>query len=358
MATFQVLNIRDARELFRWKELWAAWPCREVYAHPGYMGLYLDDRSDGYCAVLESDEGNVLYPFICRDLSKETYGDIGVRPIGDIVTPYGYGGQFIWDHTDPAALAGSFRAFFDPWAAERNIVSEVVKFSLFEKGLLPYQGEREERLKNIVVDLSPGEEALFMSFEHKVRKNVKKAVRQGVTVAADAAGAQLESFLRIYHGTLERRSAKGLYYFDAAFFAGLQRELPGQYMYFHALHEGQVISTELVLVSAESVYSFLGGTASDKFSLAPNDLLKFEIIKWARSKGKKYFVLGGGVSPDDGIYHYKRSFAPGGAVPFYVGTRVLRRDLYEKLVENRKRLERTEQGGWTPVPGFVPEYRT
>ena len=34
-------------------------------------------------------------------------------------------------------------------------------------------------------------------------------------------------------------------------------------------------------------------------------------------------MLGGGYGADDGIFRYKRSFAPHGLVPFFVGRRVL-----------------------------------
>ena len=40
-------------------------------------------------------------------------------------------------------------------------------------------------------------------------------------------------------------------------------------MYFHALHKEVVVSTELVLVSAENVYSFLGGSERSLSKSAP-----------------------------------------------------------------------------------------
>ena len=79
------------------------------------------------------------------------------------------------------------------------------------------------------------------------------------------------------------------------------------------LSEGRVVSTELVFVAAEHVYSFLGGTLTEALELRANDLLKHEIIRWARDAGRKTFVLGGGYGAADGIFRYKLSFAPKGA---------------------------------------------
>lgn len=107
------------------------------------------------------------------------------------------------------------------------------------------------------------------------------------------------------------------------------------FIYFHAVSDKKIISSELVLISADRVYSFLGGTDRNSFELRPNDLLKYEILLWAKRQGKSNFVLGGGYQPDDGIYNYKLAFAPKGSVPFFIGRRVLANDIYDRLVKNK-----------------------
>jgi hypothetical protein len=309
-----------------WLAHWSSWPEREVYAHPGYVSLDEDEHTRALAAGWRSDEGCVLYPFLLRDLRGEPFG----VDAADVVTPYGYGGAFFWGR-DRDAVAREFWPAFDAWAAERRVVSEFVRFALFEDELLPYPGEREQRLVNVVRDLAPSVDALWMDCEHKVRKNVKKARRAGVTIEFDVAGARLDDFLRLYLHTLERREAPARYRFPRAFF---ERLPDGLCVYVHALHGDEVVSSELVLLSEHNAYSFLGGTDSDAFELRPNDLLKWELIRWAKDAGKHRFVLGGGHRPDDGIFKYKRSFAPHGLVPFSVGRRVLQPQLYRELVEN------------------------
>jgi hypothetical protein len=304
-----------------------------VHAHPEYVRLYEDPGTRANCAL---DEG-VLYPFLLRELPFGAKG-------ADIVTPYGYGGAFRSGAADPEA----FWAAFDAWAAEERVVSELVRFSLFRDRLLPYPGEREQRLVNVVRDLGPDDEELWMDYEHKVRKNVKKARRSGLEVEIDETGARLDDFLRLYEHTLERRLAAGRYRFPRDFFERIRDRLPGQFVYAHVLDGGRVVSSELALVSATSAYSFLGGTHEDAFALRPNDLLKVELFRWAQAAGKQRFVLGGGFEPDDGIFRYKRSFAPQGLVPFEIGTRVLRPDAYTEL---------TGRAGGPREPGFFPAYR-
>jgi hypothetical protein len=325
---FEVLTADDPR----WLERWSAWPEREVHAHPEYVRLY-EDEGLPLCAV---DDG-VLYAFLLRGLPGGVEGS-------DIVTPYGYGGAFRTGEADPDAF---WRAF-DAWAAEQGVVSELVRFSLFPDRLLPYPGRREERLVNVVRDLGPSADELWMDYEHKVRKNVKKARRSGLRVEIDETGERLDDFLRLYGDTLERREAFDRYRFPRDFFERIRDRLGGRLAYAHALDGDRVVSSELVFVSATSIYSFLGGTEESAFPLRPNDLLKVELILWAKEAGKRRFVLGGGFQPGDGIFRYKRSFAPHGLVPFEIGTRVLRPDAYEALVERT---------GGNPEPGFFPAYR-
>ena len=147
---------------------------------------------------------------------------------------------------------------------------------------------------------------------------------------------------------MDRREARRGYYFPRTFFEAIATGLAGQFAYFHALVEGRIVSTELALVSADNVYSFLGGTDQAAFDLRPNDLLKHELIVWAKQAGKRRFVLGGGYTEDDGIVRYKKAFAPTGQMSFYVGRRVFDQPSYDRL---------TQQHGATPVAGYFPAYR-
>jgi GNAT acetyltransferase-like protein len=335
---FYIWNAANPQEYQAWIAVWKNWHQGEIYAHPDYLRLYLGAGDKACCAFLQLPTGFVLYPFILRDLSYEPYWDSSLPPLSDITSAYGYGGAYVQGNM--ADRADEFWSYFDIWASQTNVVSEFVRFSLFKETLLPYWGDIEQKQDNIVCDINLSLDSIWMNFRHKVRKNVKRAQKNQIRIDIDESAQRLDDFLHIYRSTMKRRNAKKQYYFSRQYFENLNHNLAGQYIYFHALHNDTVVASELVLVSANTVYSFLGGTIAEAFHLRPNDLLKYEIIKWAKASGKSRFVLGGGYEANDGIYKYKESFSPSGKLPFFVGKRILKADFYEELVHRRKAMDK------------------
>jgi len=323
-----------------------------VFAHPDYVSLFARDQDTPIAVYAEEPGGFVLYPMILRPIDSDLAA--AAEGASDLTSPYGYGGPFLSGTFGDAA--GFWRAF-DDWARTRKVVSEFVRFSLFDDQLLAHPGARDERLMNVVRDLTCDEAAMWADFDHKVRKNVNKARREGVTIEIDPDGARLDEFLQIYTTTMDRRAASKGFYFGREFFERIVRTLRGQFVFVHARHDNRVISTELALVSARHVYSFLGGTDEASFALRPNDLLKLELMLWAKQQGRRAFVLGGGYAPEDGIFKYKRGFAPHGLVPYFIGTRVLDADRYATLTAAHEHHGRARDAGWNPSPGFFPRYR-
>jgi hypothetical protein len=128
-------------------------------------------------------------------------------------------------------------------------------------------------------------------------------------------------------------------------------------MFAHVFHQDRIVSSELVLLSVETGYFFLGGTLAEAFALRPNDLLKHETFLRTREIGIRRFVLGGSYRPEDGLLRYKRSFAPTGVQPFNVGAQVIDPARLEALVGRRREWESSQGREWAPAEGFFPPYR-
>jgi hypothetical protein len=345
----------DPQDRAAWLAAWNAWPEREVFAHPGYGELFARDHDKFMCAFYaDGSDVHVLYPFILRPIDGPLIAGASQH---DMISPYGYGGPYTWGAVKSNDTGDYFWAAVNAWAASHNVVSEFIRFGLRPEMFLSYPGHSVTRTTNIVRRLDVDDETLWMSFDQKVRKNVNKARRGGVTVEVDLSGLKLDEFLRLYEGTMDRRQARSDYYFGRGFFQALIDGLPGQFAFFHATQAGEIVSTELVLISQTSVYSFLGGTDSASFADRPNDLLKYEVMLWAKSHGKRSFVLGGGATSGDGIERYKRAFAPKGDVDFSTGQRILDESAYERLTDGREKEFAEANRDWPAESQFFPAYR-
>ena len=126
----------------------------------------------------------------------------------------------------------------------------------------------------------------------------------------DPDGERLDEFLHVYTETM-KRPRRSNYLFSREFFESLLRGLRAGGT-VHVVHDGKVVSSELVMLSQRHASFFLGGTLAESFDLRPNDLLQVETLQWCRNAGKKSLVLGGGYKGSEGLGKGKRCFAPGG----------------------------------------------
>lgn len=347
----RILDAAVASDLAEWKALWERWPGREVFAHPDYVRLFARPFDRAVCAVGEDAGGTILFPLLLRPLAAEPWAAPGERRL-DAISPYGYGGPFAFGE-GPRDDGGFWRAH-EAWCREAAVVSTFARLPLFDEQLPRLPAAPEPRGPNVVRALRADLGAIWMEYDRSVRANVKAAERNGVTIEVDRTGARLDAFVEVYEHTMTRRGANGWYFFPRSFFDELVRRLAGQYVFFHALHEGRVVSTELILVSREHAYMLLSGTRAEAYPLRPNDLLRHRTVVWSAEQGLRAYVLGGGYEPGDGVYRHKRNFAPKGQLEFRVACLLHDAAAARELEVRRSAAE----GGWAPRDGYFPRYRS
>lgn len=352
------VNFLDAAQLEdrkKWLDLWTAWPEREVMAHPDYVRLFARPQDRVMAATLQTAGGGILYPVILRPIAAEPWAAEDTAGC-DLTTAYGYGGPFCWSTTPE--MAQLFWSHFDSWALAQKAVTSFARLSLFPSQLLSFNGETLPIAPNIVRRLDMEDEELWADYEREARKNIEVAVGRGLTVGFDASGKTLDDFHEIYTSTLHRRGALQDYYYSRAFFERLVQDLPGQFVIAHAMEGRESVSAELVLLSVDHAYSFLGGTLREAYPLCPNYLLKHRTFLWCRDRGIKKLVLGGGYQPQDGILRYKKHFARRAQVTFTVGRKIYNSPESQRLVDRRRLWMRGRGLPWSPAAGFFPEYRS
>ncbi len=103
-----------------------------------------------------------------------------------------------------------------------------------------------------------------------------------------------------------------------------------------------------ITVNGRLNYHFSGSLQAYN-SLAPTNLLLYEIALWGYANGYKTLYLGGGVgSREDSLFSFKRSFYKGELNRFYIGKKIFDETKYGEMISLRNDIVDN---------GFFPEYR-
>lgn len=348
MSILTEYNYQDREE---WNRIVRSFKNYDVFYLNEYVTAFMkEDPENGIPLLLLYESGNdrAMNVVFRRDVAKDKkfQGKIEEDSYFDLITPYGYGG--FWGNVENW---DDLNKTYHKYCQENGYICEFVRFELFSTYRKYYAGDVETRTHNVVRNLEIPLDDIWMDFKQKVRKNVKRATKNGLQIIVENTNEHLKDFLDIYYSTMDRCDAQNSFFFSKDFFEEITL-MNENIMYFYAVYDEKVVSAELVIYGSENCYSYLGGTNSEYFSVRPNDFLKYEIIKWAKEKGLKNFVLGGGYGSDDGIFQYKTCLAPKGIVDFYIGKKIFAPAIYQQLV-NLRSAERPSCSS----SDFFPQYR-
>ncbi|GGD10129.1 GNAT family N-acetyltransferase [Hyunsoonleella pacifica] len=290
-----------------------------------------------YATLKKKHETIALMPIYLKKINDYDLCDSNNTDFFDASSPYGYGGP-IFNPTNSAEEISLFWHYLDSWYSKNNIITEFIRFNLFGNHK-HYSGHLVPTLNNVKGTLFDFE-TLWNNFKQKVRNNYRKSLKFNLKSKIYAKNIDtdvLEKFHDIYIKSLNRNKAALNYYYSKTYFEDLINNNPNDTILVLIFKEDIAISAELILIDGNTLYSHLGGTHSEYFNMRPNDFLKIEVMKWAIENNKKYYVLGGGRSNNDGLYQYKKSFFPlDKDIVFYTGRKVINQPIYNNLIKNIK----------------------
>lgn len=162
-----------------------------------------------------------------------------------------------------------------------------------------------QRKTTHILDLTPGEGVLWKGMEGRCRTAVRKAEKDGVTVHAMVDDAALERFVDMLEGVYARQGLASpnprAFYRDVwSTFGG--REVVG----LTAQHAGRDIAGALFVMDARDAYYISGASAGDCGRLSPNNILQWEALRLAITRGVVRYDFVGSDIPR--IARFKESF--------------------------------------------------
>ncbi|MBP4141520.1 GNAT family N-acetyltransferase [Flavobacterium sp. P4023] len=336
-----VLKLNSPEGLKKYQQLLQSLDINEPYYLLDYITVFSNGLDDLICFFFESDHSKATV-FMTGHLKKISIGGNSTDYF-DFITPYGYTGPIFSKNIKNLEIE-KFWQSVDQWYLKNNVITEFIRFNLSGNQEL-YSGDTFSTMLNIkgkIID----EEIQWKAFDHKVRKNVNKAKKENLSSTIyyhSIEPANILEFYTIYIETMKRTNANAKFFYSLSNFTKFIIDNKDYVSICTIYYENIAISSELLLVSDDTIYSFLGGTDDKYFDKRPNDFLKVEALNWGRSQGKKYYVLGGGYGFEDGIFKYKKAFFPTDVVEYYTGRKILRPDIYDQLVEEASKLR--EKGG-------------
>jgi len=156
-------------------------------------------------------------------------------------------------------------------------------------------GYETEAMYNYVVDLTGGEGKIWGDFKKKLRQDIKRTEKKGITVSEGGR----EELLYVYNSVSERYAEQGQ-----------DPSLPKQFLLdvydkFHpqnirifvAKFNGEPIAGLIDIYFKDRAESWVGNVKSAISGIHPNDLLQWHTIKWACEHGLKQYIIMGANTP-------------------------------------------------------------
>jgi len=335
---FEIITLNNSAY---WDKIVKSFAQYDIYYLSGYSkGFYI--HGDGIPLLLYYHDADIrgICVIMKRDIAQiENFKDkFEKKKWFDIVTPYGYGG-FIFEGNLNEDSIVRFNECYCNKLKEENIISVFVRFhpQLQNADPLRIITQVIDLGKTIEMDLK-SEEVIWNNIIPKNRTAIRKSIKNGVSIKHGKSLSLFDKFMEIYNNTMDHDQAEDYYYFGKNFYESIHHDLHDNYEMFYAEYEGEIIAMSIILFANNRMHYHLSGAKYEFRPLAPTNLLLYEAACWGNEQGFKNFHLGGGLgSGEDGLFKFKQAFNRNSGNQFSIGKQIILPEMYEELVEIRKR---------------------
>ncbi|GAB2551949.1 lipid II:glycine glycyltransferase FemX [Spirosoma aerophilum] len=215
----------------------------------------------------------------------------------------------VTDRNSPELADGLLKTFLSRgpkslYTQVRNLSDTSPLKLCFEKNGFGY----EEHL-NILVDLTQSEETLWKEVHSKRRNEIRRAEKEGCRVVRQTTSEALTDCYAILTDVY-RRAKLPLPVFGHFKDMLDQTTATTGLRIFTAMADEKIIGCMLCIAWNNTLYDYYAGAFSRYYHKYPNDLLPWEVFRWAKSEGFTGFDFGGAGKPGVpyGVRDYKKKF--------------------------------------------------
>ena len=347
--SFQVVDFSD-------KKTWDMFlgSSADIYYQHCYAASF-QSVEDGQPQLWIMNEGDsqVFQTVFIRDIAKipDLAHTLCQGEMFDASTPYGYGGPMVankngrLDEVSAGRLMKSYFRSVDDYCHEKNIICEFIRFHPLEKNYLLCGRFRPIRYSRKTVAVRLGcEDILTEEITAERRRNIRRAIRNRVSVEFDWNASHIADFYTIYFKTMKKNSAEEYYYFSDEFFKDTILSLGKNAILICAFYENKMISGGIFLIGKNTIHCHFSATDPDYLHLNAASLIIFKAAEWGKAINLGCMHLGGGHSEEtkDSLFRFKKSFSKNATLDFYTGHKIYNQKLYEEMVflaEQNKRIQ-------------------
>ena len=177
---------------------------------------------------------------------------------------------------------------------------------------LKWNGYIVEPIYNYVIDLRKGADSVFNQFKRNLRNDISRAEKRGILVEE---GSKEE--LEWIYDVVERRYKEQdrAVSISKGYLLDLYNSFYPQNMkIFVAKHNGELVGGLVNIYYGDKILNWIGNVKTNIRGVSPNDLLHWEVIKWATKHGLKYYELVGANT--ERLCHYKSKYNPSLSICF------------------------------------------
>lgn len=170
--------------------------------------------------------------------------------------------------------------------------AELVDLFLWSEieGLIDTRFRRRRYEGVVMLDLCGGPEALFRKFSENKRRNIRRAIKSGVSVAPAQSREDIASYYKICLDWSQRKRlpAPGEDEFHQTI------ALKNNRLLLLARYEGKIIAGIVIRFFPHGVMEYAANSSlQNGLHLRPNDLLHWRAIEWGCGEGMTHYSLGG-----------------------------------------------------------------